>query len=279
MEAKGIEAIIDLARDSAVPQVVARTAGGKIHLLVPGRGVHGNQIVVVDTALDAQPGRKSGDVSVFDIASLNALMAENTGGDISVYVDRDARAPAIVAILNGHGRGGPGWGDHRVSVQFRHTPQWKKWMEIDGKFLSQSEFANFIEDNLPDIRDPAPGDMLEISQFLEITRTTSFKSVTRPKSGVVQFKNESNDVSASSMELPDTITLFIAPLFGLPPMEVSARFRYRIADGGLKLGVKIQRREEIIAQILEEMVVEIALPPGAVIVEGVAPGAATRVAV
>lgn len=115
--------------------------------------------------------------------------------------------------------------------------------------------------------------MLEISQFLEVTRTTNFKSVTRPKSGVVQFRNEMTDTASGSPEsvkIPDTIKLFLSPLLGIPPMVIEARFRYRLADG-LKLGIKIQRGEEIMAQILEEIVAQIVLPEGAVMVEGIAP--------
>lgn len=266
-----MQAVIDAARQGAQPATVFEGNGRKF-IVIPGVGDRPGATTEINTeVLGAAPLRKRGTIRVFDIASLNALMAENPGGDITVYVDRSVAKPAIVAVLNGNGKTGPGWGDFRASIEFRHTPQWLKWMGIDGKWLPQADFANFIEDNLLDVRDPPAADMLEISQFLEVTRTTNFKSVTRPKSGLIQFKNESADAVNGDMKVPDMLTLFIAPLFGLPPMEVVARFRYRIEDGKLKLGVKLQRVEEIMAQIMEEMVVEIVLPAGAVKVEGMAP--------
>jgi uncharacterized protein YfdQ (DUF2303 family) len=266
-----MQAVIDAARQGAKPETVADEHGVK-WVLVPGVGAIPSKIEKVSIRSEApHPYRKVGAVQVFDAVSLNKIMAENIGGNITVYVDRSPAKPAIVAVLNGHGAGGPGWADHRASVAFRPTPQWVKWTGIDGKFLSQADFANFIEDNLLDVKVPEAGNMLEISQFLEVTRTTTVKSVSRPKSGLVQFKNENNDAVVGEQEIPDTLTLWLAPMVGTSEMEVAARFRYRIDNGTLKLGVKLQRVEEIMATILEDFVSLIQLPDGAVMVEGVAP--------
>lgn len=272
MEIDNMQAVIDAARQGAKTDLVLNEAG-RLIVLVPGISGHPSRLETIDTEkLGAAPLRKRGTVEVFDAASFNKIMAENTDGLVTVYINRDANKPAVVAVLNGHGSAGPGWADHRASIVFRPTPQWVKWTGIDGKFLSQADFANFIEDNLLDVRHPAAADMLEISQFLEITRTTNFKSVTRPKSGLTQFKNENNDVQASSMAIPDMITLLLSPLFGIPPMEIQARFRYRLTEGVLKLGIKLQRVEEIMAQIMEEIAAEVVLPDRGVMVEGIAPG-------
>jgi uncharacterized protein YfdQ (DUF2303 family) len=271
MEIDNMQAVIDAARQGAKPETIAEVDGVKF-VLVPGIAGHPSKIETVNLHQNAiHPRRKVGKVELFDSLSLNAIMAENTGHNITVYVDRNAMKPAIVAVLNGHGKGGPGWGDHRASIAFRPTPQWIKWTDIDGKMMSQADFANFIEDNLADVRNPAAADMLEISQFLEVTRTTNFKSVTRPKTGLIQFKNEAADQVIGDMQVPDTITLFLAPMFGTSALEVTARFRYRIENGVLKLGVKLQRIEEIMATILDDFVALIVLPEGAVMVEGVAP--------
>ena len=266
-----MKAVIDVARAGTTFQEL-HTNHGVMHVLVHDANQSRVEKIVLDYGAD-HPRRKNGVVAVFDPASLNTIMAQNTGGNITVYVDRQIAKPAIVAVLNGHGGAGPGWGDHRAAIAFRPTPQWLKWSGIDGKLLSQSDFANFIEDNLADIRSPAGADALEISQQLEVVRTTNFRSVTRPRSGLIQFKNEqTDDVKAiGEVTVPDMFTLFLAPMFGTSGMEIAARFRYRIVDGALKLGVKLQRVEEIMAAILEDFVALIVLPDGAVMVEGVAP--------
>lgn len=271
MEPNNMQAVIDAARQGAAPAVVHEGNGRKM-IVIPGIGDKPGRLETVNTEeLGAHPLRKRGTVQVFDAASLNTIMAENADHAITVYVDRNPTEPAVVAVLNGHGAKGPGWGDFRASINFRATPQWLKWAGIDGRLMSQQDFANFIEDNLLDVLDPAPADMLEISRSLMVTRTTEYKSVTRPKSGLIQFKNESADTFAESTRVPDEITLLLSPLFGVPPQSVTARFRYRIEGGALKLGVKLQRIEELMDAIMRDVLGAIVLPPGAVMVEGVAP--------
>ena len=264
-----LQAVIDAARAGAETKTLHED-GHVMVVYVPGHGDHPGRTEVV-TKATLEPYRATGAVAVFDAVSLSTLIAVNSYAHTTVYVDRNPTKPAIVAVLNDHGRDGPGWRDHRVSIQFRKTPQWEKWSAIDGKFLSQMEFANFVEDNLLDIVTPAPADMLEISQHLEVIRTTSFKSSSRPKSGLVKFRNESDDTTAENVTIPDALVLELAPFVGSPKSLITARFRYRIEGGGLKLGVKLQRIEEVVAEVMDAIVAAIDLPEGAVMVEGVAP--------
>ena len=287
MDYDNVQAIIDAARLGAEPKKLD-TVGGIQHYAVP----HAAQLVTVnlETGLQA-PLRSRGTVQVFDAVSFSEILKANIeAGDATIYINRDANAPAIVAVLNGNGENGPGWGDFRVEIQFRFTPQWKRWLAIDGRMMSQTAFAEFIEDNMSDVVTPPGAEMLEIAQYLSATRSVDFKSAIRLSSGQIQFQNlESIDakVGAGQVAIPETITLGIAPVFGLPPFRVEARFRYRIQDGKLQLGIKLQRIEDIMETVVNDMVtgtvgVEgrpavkgIDAPAGTVMVEGIAP-AVTR---
>jgi len=263
-----LQAVIDAARQT-IPAVKVEEGPTRAVYFVPGNSDVAGKLEQVPLDLLA-PARKTGNVSVFDAASFNEILAQNIdAGNITVYVNRDARQPAIVGVLNGNGAKGPGFGDFRAAINFRVTPQWEKWTKISGTFMSQADFAHFIEDNILDVRSPAAADMLEISQALEVTKTTAFKSITRPRTGQVVFKNE--EAMQENVTVPETISLFIAPLFGMPPMEITARFRYRIEGGNLRLGVKLQRVEEIMAHLVDGIASAIVLPAGAVQVEGIAP--------
>ena len=91
-------------------------------------------------------------------------------------------------------------------------------------------------------------------------------------------------VGAGQTAIPETISLGLAPVFGLPPFKIDARFRYRIEGGKLQLGIKLQRMEDVMAAVVNDMVVGtvategrpavvgIMAPQGAVMVEGLAPG-------
>lgn len=285
-----IQAVIDAARVTGAARELV-TVGAIQHWLIPTSQGAVTKEISLETGL-AAPARKRGNVQVFDAPSFNAILEANAeAGNITIYISRDANDPKIVAVLNGNGEGGeafggPGWGDFRAEILFRFTPQWLKWKAIDGKMLPQLAFAEFIEDNLGDIVSPAGADMLEIAQELSAKRSVDFKSNVRLADGRLQFQNIEDiaaQVGVGQIAIPPTITLGIAPVFGLPPFRVDARFRYRIENGKLTLGVKLQRIEDIMAAVVNDMVngtladgdrpavAGILAPQGAVMVEGLAP--------
>lgn len=279
--------IIDAARQGISATQIERTERFAHYFVVDP--TNGNRIERIDLEAGAiAPVRKRGLVQVFDAPSFNAVLAEHAseGANFAIYIDREPAQPRVIAVLNGHDGAGPGWGDHRVEIVFRFTSQWRKWTAIDGKMLGQIEFAEFIEDNLADIAAPAGAEMLEIAQYLSVTRGVDFKSSVRLSNGQVQFQNIENmdaKVGAGQIAIPETITLGIAPVMGLPPFRVEARFRYRLVAGKLTLGVRLQRVEDVMAAVVNDMtmgtigaegrpaVAGIVAPAGTVTVEGIAP--------
>ena len=277
MDTNSMKAVIDAAVASAAPTKLTE-AGTVQWWLVPGVGGAESDVHEVNTAgALGKPTRKRGTVTVFDAASFNQILMDNgDAGDIAIYIDRNPDKPSVVALLNGHGKGGPGWGDFRAAIEFRATPQWAKWRAIDGKMLTQVLFAEFIEDNVEDIADPAGATMLEIATYLEATRSVNFRSGIRLSSGAIQFQNaEAIDakVGAGQIEIPEKFTLGVAPIFGLPPYKVPVRFRYRIQDGKLMLGIKLQRVEDMMAQIIEDVIVKLERGSNVSVMDGLPPAA------
>lgn len=276
MDIDNIAAVIDAARASERPHTFIETATSAL-VFLPRGGPDGTQKlerVSIEIGM-AKPARKRGTIEVFDAASFNQVLRDNAdAGDIAVYLDRNPAAPSIVAVLNGHGQKGAGWGDFRARITFRQTPQWVKWQAIDGKLLPQASFAEFIEDNIEDIADPAGATMLEIATYLQATREVAFKSGIRLSSGAVQLQNLENvqaQVGAGQIAVPEKLTLGIAPIFGVPPYSIPARFRWRIAEGKLMLGVKLQRVEDMMRQIIEDVAAKIERGAGIAILDGIAP--------
>lgn len=270
-----LQAVIEAARKGVEP-VKLHTTDTRALFFAPlgqkGEGVfHEHNI---EAGADA-PFRKRGTVKVFDAASFNMVLADNAdAGNIAIYIDRNVEKPSVVAVLNGHGKDGPGWGDFRAEIVFRPTPQWAKWNGIDGKMLPQHAFAEFIEDNLADIAEPSGAQALEIASHLEATRTVNFKSAVRLSSGAVQLQNLEDTeakVSAGRIEVPEQFILALAPLQGLPLYRVPARFRYRITDGKLTLGIKLQRVEDLMREVLTDVVAKIERGANVSVIEGIAP--------
>lgn len=209
-----------------------------------------------------QPLRKRGVIAVFEDNSFvtmvkKTLATANTTSALepTIYVDTNPLAPAIVAVMNDHGEHS-GWGDFRIEMSFRRTPQWLKWTKQDGQFLQQASFAEFIEDNLDDIVEPESAQMLEIVSHLEATRTTNFRSGVRLPSGTVQLVHEQNDQVkvGNELEVPAEFKIGLKPFIGQPSYVIPARFRYRIHDGKLHLGFRLQRLETMMEKIITDLV-------------------------
>ncbi|MBX9594316.1 MAG: YfdQ family protein [Roseomonas sp.] len=269
-----MRAVISAAREATTPTMYE---DGRV-AFVPG--VDGNRPARLMSMepFAAQPFRKRGTVVVFDAASLNQIIKDNNGPNVAIYIDRNPNAPVIEAVLNGVGPAGPGWGDHRVKIEFRPTPQWAKWKAIDGKLMDQTSFAEFIEDNQTDVQAPSGAQMLEIATYFQATRTTEFKKAIRLSSGDVQFVNVENtnaQVGSGQIAVPETITLGLAPIQGSPLYAVPARFRFRLEDGKLRLGIKLERIEDLMEKVLEDVIAKIERATNISVLDGRAPAAIT----
>ncbi|MCB8880098.1 DUF2303 family protein [Acidisoma cellulosilytica] len=276
MEYDNMQAVIDAARQGTVSTQI-ESVGTTRWFFVPGAGSDQGRIEKIETEnAGGHPHRKRGNVIVFDAASFNQVLADNAdAGNIAVYFDRSPEKPSVVAILNGNGPSGPGFGDFRAHIVFRPTPQWEKWKRFDGKLLSQVDFAEFVEENLDDIAEPAGGAMLDIVTKLQAIRTVNFKSGVRLSSGEIQFQHMEDvqaQVGAGSIAVPETFTLGIAPIFGLASYAVPARFRYRIQEGRLQMGYKLQRVETMMGKIVEDVIGKIERGANISVMDGLPPG-------
>lgn len=267
-----MQAVIEAAIRGVAPQSLPSI---DVPALFNPNGPNGRGEVVNLESYMLNPRRKRGTVDVFDVASFNQVLKDHSSSGTAIYVDRNPDKPAVEAVLNGHAEGA-GWGDFRCRILFRATPQWVKWKGIDGKMLGQTEFAEFIEDNLDDIADPAGATMLEIATDLQAKRSVDFRRAVQLGSGQVQFENSESieaKVGPGQLTVPTALTLSLAPLFGAPKYAVPARFRYRLTDGKLTLGLKLQRIEDLMRDVLEDVVAKIERSAGISVLEGTAPAA------
>lgn len=106
----------------------------------------------------------------------------------------------------------------------------------------------FIENNVVDIRQPSGADVLEVSRSLQAVKNVSFNSAIRLADGSQQLAySETVDGSTSkgSVKVPETFVLGIPVFFGGASYEVTAKLRYRIADGKLLMWFDLYRPEHI----------------------------------
>ncbi|MEU4332357.1 DUF2303 family protein [Nonomuraea dietziae] len=238
------DAVIQIAQEAARAQASPT-------LLQPGTVYafptdHGPQVLDLMTGDYVKrlptPLRKTGAVRVEDVASFEAYYAKHSDEDSETYVNVDQRC--LTAVLNAHSQEGPRWGDHRLYLTLKTTRAWSEWLDNDRKWLPQREFAEFVEDHLADIREPAAATMLEIATTFQAKQKVNFASATRLSSGDANLTwEETTDATAGAkgqLKVPTAFKIAVKCL-ELPATEdedpvvygLDARFRYRIERGQL----------------------------------------------
>lgn len=260
------DAIAEAARRGAEPRALAP---GQVHAIPTATGV---QIVDLDTdQYRGAPLRKIGTTHVRDIAALAHYYAKHSTPDVSeVYADLDTNR--ITAVLDAHAITVPGWASHRVVLTVRRTRNWQTWMDLNDKWLGQVEFAEHIEANLPDIIEPDGADLLELAQSFEATKDVAFKSGTLLASGARDLQY-TEQVAASggrtkSIQIPKGLTLSLKPFEDNDALPVTARFRYRITEGELRLGYVLDQPDDVLRAAFDRIIATTEEKIGATVMRG-----------
>lgn len=257
------DAITDAAAVAALAQ--AGTAPHRLDpeqlysIVVPNSGT---SVTLDHEYLLPAPRRPRGQVALSDVESFVPYFARHADDTTFLYADRDAAR--IVAVLNDDEDPlNPGWRDHRVVLQLKHTPEWEHWAGgASGRLLTQEQFAEHIEAGLAEIVEPDAADMLEIAQTFKATTKSEFGTSTRLATGQRQFNyvEETNARAGTkgALAVPELFVLGIAPWLGCDRFKVSARLRYQIREGRLTIGYQLVRPHEVLdaafGQITDQLI-------------------------
>ncbi|NYD39944.1 DUF2303 family protein [Nocardioides panaciterrulae] len=198
-----------------------------------------------------KPRRKTGEYRVHDAESFVAYLAKHADADTEVWAD--AVAAKITGVLDANTTvDGPRHEEHRVIYGVLLTEAWKTWAKYDGHLPDQQVFAELIEERATDVVTPSGADMLEIAQTFKATIGVNVESSKRLSDGQRQFEyRETVDAKAGKagrMEIPETFVLGLRPFEGADAFKVTARLRYRLADGALRIGYKLDRPEDVLRE-------------------------------
>jgi uncharacterized protein YfdQ (DUF2303 family) len=203
------------------------------------------------------PTRRRGTLTLRDVASFVAAVKAHASDSTTLY--RTVEPPQFVAVFNDHhAEHGPGWGDHRAVYACPLSPEWKAWKGSDKRQMQQAEFAQFVEDNLPDVVEPPAAAMLEIARTLQAKKKVNFASGIRLDNGETQFTYEEKiDGSAGGkgqFKVPEVFKIGVPVFEGGDSYAVNARLRYRITDqGGLIMWFDLERPHKIVEDAVEQM--------------------------
>ena len=216
------------------------------------------------------PTRKRGNTTIRDAASFIKLVIEES--DFTSRIYGSYQPPKFIAVFNdGKGADNQGWKDHRAIFDCPLSVEWVTWTGANKKPMAQAVFAQFIEDNLPDIVSPPAAAMLEISRSLEAKKKVEFASGIRLSNGQQELTyNEEIKGTAGKgkLEIPEIFTIGISVLEGGPRYSVECRLRYRIDDGSLAMWFDMLRPHKIVEDAVKNVWQEIQNQTGVTIFNG-----------
>lgn len=184
-------------------------------------------------------------VDLEDLPSFIAYVNDYRMEATRIFVD--AAAPALLAVLDYHAGESPARCAHRVAFAPPMAEEWRRWTAIDGKPMAQAAFAEFLEENLRDVREPPGADVLETVASLKAVKSVSFESGLELQSGAVQltYHEKVEGAGKNTLEIPSQLTLGLPVFFNGEGYEVTAFLRYRIGEGQLAFVVKLHQRQYI----------------------------------
>lgn len=265
------------AMESEATVVAALKAGaaiGSVKTLSDGR-----QVVVVPEGWSIEdyepdytkPARKKIGVTLHDAASFSQYVTDFGSEHSRIFAD--VVATTFKAVLDYHESkdGAARYCEHNATYKCRMTPEWATWTESSGKGKTQVQFAEFIENNVPDIVDPPGGLILEIVRTLEAHKDARFASSIRLSDGQSQFTYEEDikgTAAKGKLDIPEKFTLGIAPFQGGTAYRLEARLRYRIKEGALVLWFDLTRPQKVLEAAFQDTVELIAEKCNTAILQG-----------
>lgn len=238
----------------------------------------GRQIIdLYDTLVrrEPTPPRKTGLYQFTDPAGLVNYLNKHATPDTEIYAA--VSQGTITAVINAHETylsdgGQAGWGDHRAVLKLRSTQDWIDWVGGDRKWLKQDDFAEFVEAHLPNFLEPDGATVLELAQEFRARKSVRFDSSSRVKSGETRITwHEEIEAKAGkgSIDIPDTIAIALQPYERGEVVGLTARLRYRINEGTLALGWVLDRPDDVLRAVFDNVVEEVSTGSGIEVWHGV----------
>jgi uncharacterized protein YfdQ (DUF2303 family) len=227
------------------------------------------------------PRHRAGKLRAFDLDSFAALTLRDYDAGTVVFVDVSGAGVAFETCLDYHmpiANLTPRTNQRAQRETIEYTPalskEWLNWTGQAGETMSQTAFAEWIEDHLPDIADPRhllaspdctavklgevygfrrenlwgyadPAKLADVSRGLEIREGAVLKNAVRLESGEVSmvYHTEHTGADGQRLNVPTRFLLSISVFEREAEYFVPVKLAYRKAGGALTWSFELFRPE------------------------------------
>lgn len=208
------------------------------------------------------PMRKKGDVRVIDPDSFAEYFDNHA--DESTLLTASEQNLTIEAVIDHHGKNIPGWCDHILTMKLQRSKDWDKWVRHDGQVMSQTAFADFIEEMDYTIVEPSAASIIEIVTKIRLVCDKKFESKVNRTDGSVTF-SYSDEIKQESgqLKMPTQMIVNMKPFKGAAAADVLVRIRYRLENASIRFVYQMVRPDAIVEEAFESVVANVEKLTGA----------------
>lgn len=246
-DGQNIAGAIKLAADMGAAQGEQRQAGNVPYVVIPAD----HKVVFMDDAVFGQyrdfPHRKKAHVVVKDTASFINYWEQFCDESLVFADDVTAKIQAIFDYHYSSPERSARWRQHRCTLQMTHSDEWTRWTGSNAKQMDQATFAEFLEDNAPDVVKPDAAAMMEIARDFRAKNEVTFNRSERLSSGQVRINYQENlsaKMGAGEVDVPESFVIRIPVYLSEDKIDITARLRFRINSGKLSLWYDLLRYKE-----------------------------------
>jgi len=226
------------------------------------------------------PTRKRAEVTTTDTDSFIQYVCKHGVADTTtIYADIDAPDSHfhLTGILNDHGQHDDAaqWRDHRCTFAPAQAVEWQRWLWKNKQDFNQTDFAAWLEDNLPDIAAvdgmPSGADILQMALGFEANADKRLRSKINLQSGGVQFEfveDEDKD-TRTRMQVFERFTLGL-PVFdgSASAYPLQARLKYREKEGRVTFWYELIRPDRVFKTAIADELARIKEATGFPVIAG-----------
>lgn len=278
--------------ESSIPQLCIETdlgqalaAGAAIANPRKNPGMDGEHFVVVPDGFKVRPlpsleipKRPKGLVRLRDAASFTRYFNEHKVPRSRIYaLLQPAKFLAVFDDFEGSMRGETldidvdsqaDWREFRAVFDVPASTEWTTWTGAHKKAMTQTEFAEFLLDNMPDVVKPSGSELYDAALSFEASTSGSFVATQRLQDGSHNLQWKADNNSAGTVKLPEFIGLSIPVFENEAPVPIDARLRYRVTNGSLKIWFELVRPHKVLEQAFRDVWARIETGAGVAILLG-----------
>lgn len=221
-------------------------ADGRHFVVVPA----GHQ-VVAELPVASAPARPKALVKLRDAASFIQFYKDHAQGRSRVYATMEpARFLAVFDEFDDMNSediaAQADWREFRAVFEVPASREWSLWTAANRKHMGQLAFAEFLQDNLPDVAQPDGATLLEMALNFEAAQTGTFIATQRLQNGSHNLQWKADNNAGGTVQLPEQIVLSIPVFENEEPSELHARLRYRVKEGVLSIWYELVRPHKVL---------------------------------